>query len=112
MTRRCIFRGCTRSSSKTSLRLSRNALPSNTGILSLIGSLQSVGKLRYFPFPCHLADELVQEVKCMRKVQKAGVDAPAVYLVDDSQYRIYMEFVEGCTTRDFVASLDLQKPGD
>ena len=45
----------------------------------------------------------------MAKCKKLGIDVPTVYRTDDSKRQIIMEFVNGCTVRDFVFSLDLDK---
>jgi len=52
------------------------------------------------------------EVKCLERVRKAGVATPQVYHVDNEQYRLYMEFIDGLTTRDYIFSLDLQREAD
>jgi hypothetical protein len=52
---------------------------------------------------------LLQEVKCIAKCRKGGLDVPTVYRVDDARYRIYLEYIDGQTVRDFVFGLDLSK---
>jgi TP53 regulating kinase-like protein len=54
-----------------------------------------------------IRQRLTTEVKCMQKVQKAGVDVPNLIQVDEERHRIFMEFVDGQTVRDFLLRLDL-----
>ncbi len=46
-------------------------------------------------------------MKCITKCRKNGLDVPTVFRVEDARYRIYMEFIEGQTVRDFIFGLDL-----
>jgi len=55
-----------------------------------------------------LAISLVeQEVRCMLRCRKQGIDTPVVYMVDKERARIYMEFVLGLTVKDHLFRYDL-----
>jgi tRNA A-37 threonylcarbamoyl transferase component Bud32 len=38
----------------------------------------------------------------MVKCRRAGVLTPAVYLIDETSYRIFLEFIEGPTLRNYI----------
>jgi len=48
-----------------------------------------------------------QEVRNLNKCRKNGIDVPEVLHVDQERNRIYMEFVQGSTVRDFLNQIDL-----
>ncbi|RKO87659.1 kinase-like domain-containing protein [Blyttiomyces helicus] len=50
------------------------------------------------------ARRTIQEARSLQRLRRAGVDAPAVYLLDLKQALIYMEFVEGRSVRDFLVA--------
>ena len=47
---------------------------------------------------------MTQEVKSMERVRKLGILAPAVYLVDMNERKIYMEYLgsTAITVKDFL----------
>ena len=45
---------------------------------------------------------LIKEAKCIAKCRKCGVDTPTVYFVDNLTNRIYMEFIDGITVKQFL----------
>ena len=51
---------------------------------------------------------MLQEVKSMARVRKAGVLTPALYLVDIADRKIYMEYLgdHALTLKDFIRELD------
>jgi TP53 regulating kinase-like protein len=38
----------------------------------------------------------------MIRAREAGVGVPAIYMVDQHNYRVYMEYVRGLTVKDFI----------
>jgi len=38
----------------------------------------------------------------MAKCSKAGINTPTLYLIDNTNHVIYMEFVEGITVKEFL----------
>ncbi|KAI8922790.1 kinase-like domain-containing protein [Entophlyctis helioformis] len=48
------------------------------------------------------ARRVVQEARCLHRLRRAGLDTPALYLLDTANSCIYMEFVEGETVRDVL----------
>ncbi len=46
-----------------------------------------------------------QEVKCMLRCRKLGVDTPAIAAVDRRCARIFMELIPGRTVREFLLAL-------
>ncbi|CAM9192200.1 unnamed protein product [Heterosigma akashiwo] len=44
----------------------------------------------------------IQEVRCMAKCRKAGIDTPLLLLVDTKNSKIYMEKIPGMTVRQFL----------
>lgn len=44
---------------------------------------------------------VVQEVRCMVKCRKNGIDTPVIYMVDQIKNQIYMEHVQGKTIKDY-----------
>ncbi|KAJ1911774.1 serine/threonine-protein kinase bud32 [Tieghemiomyces parasiticus] len=42
---------------------------------------------------------VVQEARCLFRCQQAGIDAPAVYHIDDVRNTIYMEHIQGRTVK-------------
>ncbi|KAJ3282831.1 TP53 regulating kinase, partial [Borealophlyctis nickersoniae] len=50
------------------------------------------------------ARRVVQEARCLHKLRRAGLDTPALYLVDTQNSLIYMECVKGPTVRDYINS--------
>lgn len=42
---------------------------------------------------------VIQEARCLYKCKKAGIDTPAVYLVDTDASTIYMEYIDGITVK-------------
>ena len=42
---------------------------------------------------------LLQEARCMVKCRRAGVRTPAIYMVDQRNYRLWMERIMGCTLK-------------
>ena len=51
---------------------------------------------------------MLQEVKSMNRVKKAGVLTPAIYLVDINDRKIYMEYLGeyALTLKDFIREVD------
>jgi TP53 regulating kinase-like protein len=47
---------------------------------------------------------LLQECRCMVKCRKAGVLTPTVYLVDQLSNRLYLEYINGRTLKDFLSA--------
>ncbi|KAF9306367.1 TP53 regulating kinase [Mortierella antarctica] len=47
---------------------------------------------------------VIQEARCLNRCQKAFIDTPTVYLVDVDSSLIYMEFIEGCSVRDYLTT--------
>lgn len=45
---------------------------------------------------------LLQEAKCIAKCRKCGVDTPTVYFVDTTTNRLYLEFIDGITVKQFL----------
>ncbi|EGC35773.1 hypothetical protein DICPUDRAFT_151859 [Dictyostelium purpureum] len=45
---------------------------------------------------------ILQEVRSLNKCKKKGIDCPSLYLVDTKLNRIYMEFIEGETVKQFL----------
>ncbi|KAG0278402.1 TP53 regulating kinase [Linnemannia exigua] len=39
-----------------------------------------------------------------RRVVQARIDTPTVYMVDTENYLIYMEYIEGCSVREFLVT--------
>ena len=50
---------------------------------------------------------MLQEVKSMDRARKRGVQTPTVYLVDETERKIYMEYLgqESLTLREFFSGL-------
>lgn len=48
-----------------------------------------------------------QEIRCMVKCRRSGVCTPLVYFVDQSAYRMTLEYIEGVTIKQFL--LDTSK---
>eukprot|EP00842_Homolaphlyctis_polyrhiza_P001267 jgi/Hompol1/2140/HPOL_002085-RA len=44
----------------------------------------------------------VHEARNLHRLRKAGIDTPALYLLDVDENTIYMEFIEGTTVRDVL----------
>ncbi|KAJ1909876.1 serine/threonine-protein kinase bud32, partial [Tieghemiomyces parasiticus] len=42
---------------------------------------------------------VVQEARCLFRCRQAGIDAPAVYHIDDGRNTIYMEHIQGRTVK-------------
>ena len=38
----------------------------------------------------------------MAKCSKAGINTPTLYLIDNTNHVIYMEFIEGITVKEFL----------
>ncbi|KAG0333562.1 TP53 regulating kinase [Podila horticola] len=53
---------------------------------------------------------VVQEARCLNRCQKASIDTPTVYMVDVDNSLIYMEFIEGCSVRDYLTTDEGQLP--
>lgn len=49
---------------------------------------------------------LVQEVRCLNKAAKLGVRTPAVLFVQIDKLRIYVEYIQGLTMKDFIKQND------
>ncbi|ORX77050.1 TP53-regulating kinase-like protein [Anaeromyces robustus] len=45
---------------------------------------------------------VVKEARCMAKCSKAGINTPTLYLIDNVNHVIYMEFIEGITVKEFL----------
>src|SRR4051812_23285155 len=48
-----------------------------------------------------------QEARCLHRLRRAGIDTPALYLLDVANSLIYMECIEGSTVRDYINSQTL-----
>jgi tRNA A-37 threonylcarbamoyl transferase component Bud32 len=46
-----------------------------------------------------------QEVKCMLRCRKLGVDTPAIAAVDRRCARVFMELIPGRTVREYLLAL-------
>eukprot|EP00833_Pecoramyces_ruminatium_P004719 jgi/Orpsp1_1/1178751/evm.model.c7180000066606.1 len=42
------------------------------------------------------------EARCMAKCSKAGINTPTLYLIDNVNHVIYMEFIEGITVKEYL----------
>lgn len=49
---------------------------------------------------------MAQEARCLFRCRKAGIDTPALYLVDPETATIYMERVIGRTLKDIIVEGD------
>ncbi|ORX46384.1 tp53rk protein-like protein [Piromyces finnis] len=45
---------------------------------------------------------VVKEARCMAKCSKSGINTPTLYLIDNVNHVIYMEFIEGVTVKEFL----------
>lgn len=45
-----------------------------------------------------------QEARCLSRCQRARIDTPTVYMVDTENYLIYMEYIEGCSVREYLVT--------
>jgi tRNA A-37 threonylcarbamoyl transferase component Bud32 len=43
-----------------------------------------------------------KEAKCIAKCRKCGVDTPTVYFVDAITNRLYLEFIDGITVKQYL----------
>ncbi|KAL5036873.1 serine/threonine-protein kinase bud32 [Batrachochytrium dendrobatidis] len=50
------------------------------------------------------AKRVVQEARCLHRLRKAGINTPALYLLDTVNNTIYMEYVDGETVRDVLCN--------
>eukprot|EP00808_Paulinella_micropora_P027958 g35791.t1 len=58
------------------------------------------------------AHQIKTEVRCIAKARKLGILAPALYHSEPEQGRIYMEFLDAPTIRDYINKLDLSAATD
>lgn len=52
---------------------------------------------------------LVQEVRCLNRAAKLGVKTPVIWLVQMEQLRIFMEFVQGLSLKEFMYSQKVEQ---
>lgn len=55
---------------------------------------------------------LLQEARCMVKCRRAGVLTPSIYMVDQQNFRIYMERIQGSTVKALLRAQQAQAVAD
>lgn len=50
----------------------------------------------------YLFDYYLQEARSMARCLKAGIKTPIIRYVDVNRYCIIMDYIDGCTVRDFI----------